>query len=144
MADQLSKAWIVHAVPLGGGAAVLPFFNVMHTKNTGAAFSFLADAGGWQRYFFMALALTVSLWISLMLLRGTMHRGESLGYSLILGGAMGNAVDRGIHGAVTDFLDLHAFGWHWPAFNLADMAITGGAALLIRSGIVGSIRQPNH
>lgn len=140
--DQASKAWVATALPFGSGVAVAPFFNLVHTRNTGAAFSMLADAGGWQRYFFLVLALLVSVWISTMLVRHAMRACERWAYSLIMGGALGNAVDRARKGAVTDFLDLHAFGSHWPAFNVADIGITAGAALLVWSAVRGGSPQP--
>jgi signal peptidase II len=110
---------------------VTPFFNLVLVYNSGAAFSFLAGAGGWQKWFFVVLALGISLWL-LSLLR--QHAGERLlplALSLILGGAIGNVIDRLRFDAVVDFLDLHLAGYHWPAFNVADSAITVGVLLML-------------
>jgi len=112
-----------------------PFFNLVHFWNTGAAFSFLADAGGWQRYFFIVIALVVSMVLALVL-RKTRANSEALGYSLILGGAVGNLIDRAFRGHVIDYLDFYWQSWHWPAFNLADTSIVGGAAMLILSSLL--------
>ena len=99
--------------------------------NPGAAFSFLSDAGGWQRWFFIALALAVSGWLTLLIRSHAAERLLPLAAALILGGALGNVIDRIRFGAVVDFQDVHAAGWHWPAFNVADSAISLGVALLI-------------
>ncbi|MDI1300958.1 MAG: signal peptidase II [bacterium] len=128
--DQLTKFAITRTFACGEQVEITPFFNLVHVLNPGAAFSFLANAGGWQRYFFIALGLVVSVWLGRML-QQRIHRLEALGYSLILGGALGNVADRAIRGQVVDFLDFHWRLAHWPAFNLADVAITSGAALLI-------------
>jgi len=120
---------------------VTSFFNLVHVRNTGAAFSFLADAGGWQRYFFIGLALIVALSL-IWWLRKPMLTREALAYSLILGGAGGNVIDRITRGFVVDFLDLHWRDWHWPAFNLADIGICMGVAVLV-VGILTSVRTPH-
>lgn len=129
--DQGSKAWVSsHFLP-GEQRAVTAFFNLVLAHNTGAAFSLLAQAGGWQRLFFIAVALVATTVIVWLLHR---HRHESrfcIALAGILGGALGNLIDRVRLGYVVDFLDFHAAGWHWPAFNVADMAITGGAVLLV-------------
>jgi len=101
------------------------------TYNTGAAFSFLAGADGWQRGFFIAIALVAVVVISVLLVRHASEGMFCFSLSLILGGAVGNVLDRIVLGHVVDFLDFHAAGWHWPAFNLADSAISVGAVLLI-------------
>lgn len=130
--DQLTK-WIVATnLPYGISIRVSGYFNLVHVWNTGAAFSFLADAGGWQRYFFIALALVVSA-VLVGMLRKSRPMGEAVALSLIMGGALANALDRIVRGHVVDMLDFHWRGWHWPAFNAADIAITSGAALLIAS-----------
>ncbi len=129
--DQLTKYWISASFNYGEARAVTGFFNLVLTHNQGAAFSFLASAGGWQRGFFIVIALAAIVLISVLLVR---HRGEilfCLSLALILGGAVGNVIDRIALGYVVDFLDFHVAGWHWPAFNLADSAITVGAALMI-------------
>lgn len=129
--DQISKWVILGTLQPGESRYVAPFFNWVLTFNTGAAFSFLSDAGGWQRWFFTALALGVSVWIVTLLRR---HVGEfrlSLALTLVLGGALGNVIDRIRFGAVVDFIQWHVAGYYWPAFNVADSAITVGAILLI-------------
>ena len=104
------------------------FFNLVRVLNPGAAFSFLAGAAGWQRWFFLAIAM--SIWLVWLLAR-PLRRMEGLAYSLILGGALGNAFDRAVRGQVIDYLVFQQRGWHGPAFNLADMAIVGGAIALV-------------
>jgi signal peptidase II len=129
--DQLSKVVIARLLEPVGGIEVTPFFNLVLVRNRGAAFSFLSSAAGWQREFFIGVALVAVVWVVALLRR---HPTETLfcfALSLILGGAVGNAIDRVWLGAVVDFLDFHAAGYHWPAFNVADSAITCGAALLI-------------
>ncbi|MCG7374238.1 signal peptidase II [Pseudomonas luteola] len=135
LVDQGLKFAIEHLYELGSSLAVSPFFNLVHTRNPGAAFSFLADAGGWQRYLFVLIALAVALTLIVILRRARPWR-EALGYSLILGGAVGNLIDRSLRGFVVDYLDFHYQEWHWPAFNLADIAIVGGALLLMISSLV--------
>jgi signal peptidase II len=115
---------------------VTPFFNFVLVYNKGAAFSFLAGAPGWQTPFFAAVAVVASAVVSWLLWRHPGRRLLCVGLALILGGALGNLWDRLEWGAVADFLDFHAFGWHWPAFNVADSAITVGAALLIVEGFL--------
>ena len=129
--DQATKAWIMAVFQTGETLFVTPFFNLVLVFNRGAAFSFLAGAGGWQKWFFVVLALAISAWLAVLLRRHAGERLLSLSLSLILGGALGNVVDRLRFGAVADFLDFHAAGWHWPAFNVADSAITVGVALML-------------
>lgn len=129
--DQVSKAWVVAAIPPNGGFQVTDFFNLVFVFNRGAAFSFLSGADGWQRWLFLLLAAGISIWIAWMIRRHAAERLQPAALSLILGGAVGNAVDRIVHGAVVDFLDFHYAGWHFWAFNLADSAITLGVALLL-------------
>jgi signal peptidase II len=129
--DQLSKYWISARFDYGAVRAVTGFFNLVLTHNQGAAFSFLASASGWQRGFFIAVAFVAIVVIGVLLAR---HAGEKLfclSLALILGGASGNVIDRILLGYVVDFLDFYYAAWHWPAFNLADSAITVGAVLLI-------------
>ncbi len=131
LCDQLSKLSIMHAYAYGESHKLTSFFNLVLVYNPGAAFSFLAKAGGWQRWAFIALGIAAALFITYLLKR---HSGQKLfctALSLILGGALGNVVDRLLYGHVIDFLDFHFRGWHWPAFNVADSAITCGAILLI-------------
>ncbi len=134
--DQATKSLIDLTTPLGWSLEVTPFFNLVHVLNPGAAFSFLAGAGGWQRWFFLAIALGASIWLVWMLTK-PVHRLEALAYSLILGGAIGNGFDRVARGQVVDYLDFHLRGMHWPAFNIADVAITGGAVALIAVSFLG-------
>jgi signal peptidase II len=136
--DQLTKILVTRSFALYEQMEITPFFNLVLVHNRGAAFSFLAGASGWQREFFMAVAAIASVWIVWLLRR---HRTETLfclALSLILGGALGNLIDRVHIGAVVDFLDFHAFGYHWPAFNVADAAISCGAGLLIWDAFRGS------
>lgn len=133
--DQTLKLWVSSATAFGFSYAVTSFFNIVHARNTGAAFSFLADAGGWQRWFFLTIAIAVALFLGWMLRRGVTSRSETAAYVLILGGALGNAVDRARLGYVVDFLDFHVKGWHWPAFNSADVCITLGAIILIGTAL---------
>jgi signal peptidase II len=130
-ADQITKYVAVQQLALNQIVAVTPFFNLALVYNAGAAFSFLSDATGWQRGFFIGIALIASAWILYLLRRYPHQRLFALALSLVLAGAVGNVIDRVLHGAVVDFLDFHAFGYHWPAFNVADSAISCGAALLI-------------
>ena len=130
-ADQLSKVAIERVFSYGDVHPVTGFFNLVLTYNKGAAFSFLASASGWQKQFFIAIGLLASLAIVYLLARHGTQRLFSLALAMMLGGAIGNVIDRVIHGHVIDFLDFHAGGWHWPAFNVADSAIVCGAALLI-------------
>jgi signal peptidase II len=129
--DQATKYAITQWLFDGRSVEVTSFFNFVLVHNSGAAFSFLASAAGWQRVFFIGIAVVASVWIVVLLRR---HASETLfcfALALILGGALGNLIDRIWLGAVVDFLDFHAAGWHWPAFNVADSAITCGAAVLI-------------
>ena len=134
LGDQFAKAVVSILFGYGDQVAVTFFFNLVHFRNNGAAFSLLAGAGDWARFGFSALALGVSLWL-IRLLRQGVSKWEGIGYCLILGGALGNAVDRLLRGAVVDFLDFHWRGAHWPAFNLADVAILFGAACLIAAAM---------
>src|ERR1035437_9451543 len=128
--DQISKWIVLGTLQAGDSRYVAPFFNWVLTFNTGAAFSFLSDAGGWQRWFFTVLALGISAWIVSLLRRNTSDFRLSLALTLVLGGALGNVIDRIRFGAVVDFIQWHVAGYYWPAFNVADSAITVGAILL--------------
>jgi signal peptidase II len=131
MLDQFSKVLIVGYFHLGDSTSVTSFFNVVRVHNHGAAFSFLAEAGGWQRWFFTVLGF-VAAGVIMWMLRS--HAGQRLfcfAMACILGGAVGNVIDRLLYGYVVDFLDFHWHGIHFPAFNLADSAITLGAGCLI-------------
>ena len=129
--DQLTKVLILGAFEHGHTTAVTSYFNLVRVHNSGAAFSFLASASGWQRWFFTAIGVAATVFI-VYLLRA--HPGQKLfcfALACILGGAVGNVIDRLLHGYVVDFLDFHWGGWHFPAFNLADSAITLGAICII-------------
>ncbi len=129
--DQLFKTLIIGHYQLGESRTVTSFFNVVRVHNSGAAFSFLAGASGWQRWFFVGLGAAAAGFIVWMLKR---HGGQRLfgwALALILGGAVGNVIDRLLHGHVIDFIQVHYAGWFFPSFNVADSAISVGAALLI-------------
>jgi signal peptidase II len=129
--DQVTKALIVRSLHLGDSHTVTSFFNIVRWHNTGAAFSFLHGAAGWQRWFFVGLGVAAALFIVWML---RSHGGQRLfasALSLILGGAVGNVIDRLLHGHVIDFIQVHYGNAYFPSFNVADSAITIGAALLI-------------
>ena len=133
--DQLTKFWISRSLAPGEVVPLTLFFNLVLTYNTGAAFSFLSQASGWQRGFFIVVAAAASFLIVYLLRQHHQRRLFSLGLSLILGGAVGNLWDRIVLGHVVDFLDFYIRVYHWPAFNIADSAITCGAALLIWDGL---------
>lgn len=130
--DQITKQLATGALNYAEPVAVMPLFNLTLMHNTGAAFSFLSQAGGWQRWFFAAIALLVSVGILFWLKKlGRDKLWEALALALVMGGAIGNVVDRIVYGYVIDFLDFYYGAWHYPAFNVADMAIVLGAAILI-------------
>jgi signal peptidase II len=143
VADQATKQLILASFQLGDSTPVTSFFNIVRAHNTGAAFSFLAGAGGWQRWFFTAVGLGAAVFIVWMLRAHPGQKLFSFALACILGGALGNVIDRLWHGYVVDFLDFHwAFlagvfpGGHFPAFNLADTAISVGAVALILDEIL--------
>lgn len=138
LADQLTKTLILGSFQLGDSHTVTSFFNIVRVHNAGAAFSFLAGASGWQRWFFVGLGLAATVFIVWMLKQHGGQRLFSLALSLVLGGALGNVIDRLLHGHVIDFLQFHwgflspmFAGGYFPSFNIADSAITIGATLLI-------------
>ena len=134
--DLASKWLVLGRLADGERLVATGFFNLVLVYNKGAAFSFLASAPGWQTPVFAGFAAITSIVISILILKNQNKRLFCCGLALILGGAIGNLVDRLRFGAVVDFLDFHAFGWHWPAFNAADSAITVGAAILILEGFL--------
>lgn len=136
--DQFTKHLIVQAFSFGEASPVTSFFNLVLAHNTGAAFSFLAAAGGWQRLFFIVVAAGASAVILYLLRKHGQQTLFGLALSLVLGGALGNLIDRIRWGYVVDFLDFYYGNYHWPAFNVADMAITGGVILLV----LDSMRKP--
>lgn len=139
--DQISKWVVLNHVQLGEVIYFAPFWNWVLTFNPGAAFSFLADQPGWQRWFFTILALGVSVWIALEIRKHPGHRLLSLALTLVMGGALGNVIDRVRFGAVVDFIQWHVAGYYWPAFNVADSAITVGAILLIAASFSANKKE---
>ncbi len=129
--DQLSKWPVLAKLAPGELHELTGFFNLVLVFNKGAAFSFLSGASGWQTAFFLAIALGAAVAVAILLVRGSGTRLFRFALGLIMGGALGNAIDRLRFGQVVDFLDFHVGVWHWPAFNVADSAITVGALLLI-------------
>ena len=139
--DRLTKQLAVDRIDLGEVYTVVPGFNLALVLNQGAAFGFLADSGGWQRWFFVTVGIVISTLIMTPLLRpGPASGFLRFGLMLILGGAVGNIIDRVSQGYVIDFVDLHWQAWHWPAFNVADVGITMGA-LIVLLDIFGSLRR---
>ncbi len=134
--DQLSKMLVVDRFVLNEARALTPWFNLVRVHNSGAAFSFLAGASGWQRWFFVGLGTLASAFIVWMLKKHPTQKLFCFALSMIMGGAIGNVVDRLLHGHVVDFIQLHYAGWYFPAFNLADSAITLGAVCLILDEIL--------
>jgi signal peptidase II len=131
IADQFTKVLILGYYQLGDSSPVTGFFNIVRVHNSGAAFSFLSSASGWQRWFFTAIGLGAAVFIVYMLRSHPGQKLFSFALACILGGAIGNVIDRLLHGYVVDFLDFHYAGTHFPAFNIADSAISIGAACLI-------------
>jgi signal peptidase II len=131
LSDQFTKVLVMGYFHLGDSLTVTSFFNLVRAHNTGAAFSFLASAGGWQRWLFTGIGVAAVLFIVWMLRSHAQQKLFCFALALILGGALGNVIDRVLYGYVVDFLDFHYAGWHFPAFNVADCGISVGAALLI-------------
>jgi len=131
LADHATKWLASELMSSRPPVVVTPFFNFVLAHNTGAAFSFLAEGSGWQRWFFAGIAVVAAALISILIRRHAAERLFCAGLALILGGAVGNLIDRLAWGHVVDFLQLHAAGWYWPAFNVADSAITIGAVLVV-------------
>ena len=129
--DQITKLWISQIFVYGETVAVTDFFNLVLVHNSGAAFNFLSNAGGWQRWLFSAIAATASVWIIWLLRKHKQEKLFCFALTLILGGALGNLIDRAAYGYVVDFLDFYWNTYHFPAFNIADSAVTCGAGLLL-------------
>ena len=146
LADQITKLLVVDALTLYQRIPVLPIFDLVRLHNTGAAFSFLSDASGWQNWLFLAVAIIVSAIIGWWLL--TLPREGrnvlAIGLALILGGAIGNVIDRALYGYVVDFLLFYYKEWSYPAFNIADLAITGGVILVLYDGLVLDRRRSSQ
>ena len=142
--DQVSKIWILNNLALYQDINILPIFDITYVQNPGAAFSFLSNAGGWQRWFFTIIALVISALLIFWMLRTPAQQKLLLtSYSLILGGAIGNVIDRISYGYVVDFLHFYYQSWHFPAFNIADVAISCGAALLILEAVLEHRQESN-
>ncbi|AOM41252.1 signal peptidase II [Xenorhabdus hominickii] len=130
--DLGSKHLVLQHLALYNPIPLIPSFNLMYAQNLGAAFSFLADKGGWQRWFFALIAIVISVVLMVMMYRSSAKQKLSnIAYALVIGGALGNLFDRLVHGFVVDFIDFYVGEWHWPTFNIADSAICIGAALII-------------
>ncbi|VAW89075.1 Lipoprotein signal peptidase [hydrothermal vent metagenome] len=140
--DQVTKQMVTDSLYLYQSIPVFPSLNLVLAHNSGAAFSFLSDAGGWQRWFFSVIAIVVSIVIVVWITRLKQNeRRLAVALSLVLGGAIGNVWDRIAHGYVVDFIDVYYGEWHWPAFNVADSAICIGAALLIIDALFNKEKQ---
>ena len=139
--DQVTKVLVVQGMRLGQGIEVTSFFELLYVMNPGASFSFLAGAGGWQRWFFLVLALGICSWLTVMLKRQAGERLAPLAFALIIGGALGNVIDRVLYGAVVDFLYFHVGSHGFPAFNVADSAISLGVALMLLEQFMSSRKQ---
>jgi signal peptidase II len=139
--DQITKSLALAHFTDGGRIKVTGFFDLVLAFNPGAAFSFLAGQPGWQRWFFTALGVAVSAWLLALIWRQRHERLLPAAFSLIVGGALGNIIDRLVHGAVVDFLSFHAGPHYWPAFNLADSAITLGVGLMLFAQFRGKPTQ---
>jgi len=130
--DQATKLWVDASMKLYQTIELNSFFQLTYLRNTGAAFSFLSDAGGWQRWFFVGLALVVSVVIAVWVARLPANdKWMAISLTLILGGALGNVIDRILYGYVIDFIDVFYGDWHWPAFNVADSAICIGVVMML-------------
>jgi signal peptidase II len=137
--DQISKQLVIANMQLFDSIELLPVFNLTYVRNYGAAFSFLSDAGGWQRWFFTLIAVVISAVLAVWLARNKSTEVKlNLALTLVLAGAIGNLIDRSVYGYVIDFLHLYYQNWHYPAFNIADSAICIGAGLLIWDGFSSS------
>lgn len=135
--DLGSKQWVMNHFYLGESLPVIPFFNFYYAHNLGAAFSFLADKGGWQRWLFALIALVIAGGLLFMMYRADYRqRITNCAYALIIGGALGNLFDRLVHGFVVDFIDFYVGNWHFPTFNVADSAICVGAVLVVLEGFL--------
>ncbi|WGO84104.1 signal peptidase II [Arsenophonus apicola] len=140
--DLGSKQLILNHFQLYESIPLMPYFNLAYAQNPGAAFSFLADKGGWQRWFFAFVAIVICVVLILMMYRQSVNKKLSnIAYALVIGGALGNLCDRLVHGFVVDFIDFYVGDWHWPTFNIADMAICIGAALIILDSFINTDKK---
>ncbi|MBT9568152.1 MAG: lipoprotein signal peptidase [Thiobacillus sp.] len=142
--DHLTKWWVSSSLEYQEAIPVLPFFSLVLVHNTGAAFSFLADAGGWQRWFFIAVGIVATVVIVRLLKRHAEETRLAFSLALVLGGALGNVIDRALLGYVVDFLYFHHRSFSFPAFNVADSAISVGAFLLIWDSLFGKHPAPKN
>ena len=133
--DQITKLWVQASLDVGSVVEVTSFFNLVHVLNPGAAFSFLANEPGWQKHFLSGVAVLASVIIVFLMRSSADKRFSMFCLAGILGGALGNLIDRQLHGAVIDFLDFYVNNYHWPAFNVADIAIVAGVALLMYESV---------
>ncbi|MGK4330398.1 signal peptidase II [Lonsdalea quercina] len=133
--DLGSKQWVMSHFQLGESLPLIPFFNLTYAHNPGAAFSFLADKDGWQRWFFAVIALAITAALLVMMYRSSASQKlNNIAYAMIIGGAVGNLTDRLVHGYVIDFVDFYINDWHYPIFNIADAGICIGALLIVLEG----------
>jgi len=140
--DQVTKIWVASQLHLYESVSLLPYLNLTYVHNEGAAFSFLSNAGGWQRWLFALIAISVSCILLVMLVKNSrQQRMLNAAYALVISGAIGNLIDRLSYGYVIDFIDFYIDSWHWPAFNVADMAICIGAGLLILDAFKGEANK---
>ncbi len=142
--DHLTKWWVSSTLDYQEAVPVLPFFSLVLVYNSGAAFSFLADAGGWQRWFFIAIGIVATVIIVRLLKQHAHDTRLAFALALVLGGAIGNVIDRVLLGHVVDFLHFHYRGYSFPAFNVADSAITVGATLLVWDSLRRKPVDPTH
>lgn len=143
--DLFTKYLVVQRFELYESVKVMPMFNLTYARNYGAAFSFLADHSGWQKYFFLGLAVVISLALIVMLFKNKAEmKLQNTAYALIIGGAIGNAIDRAYHGYVVDFFDFYWDIYHYPVFNIADIGIVVGAGLLILESLLDSRKKKNN
>ena len=137
--DLGSKVWVMNHFQLGESLPLIPFFNLTYAHNPGAAFSFLADKGGWQRWFFAAIALVIVVALLVLMYRSSgKQKLNTSAVAMMIGGALGNLFDRMVHGFVIDFIDFYVKDWHYPIFNLADSFICVGAVLVVLEGFLSS------
>ncbi|OOS01427.1 signal peptidase II [Canicola haemoglobinophilus] len=145
LVDLATKFVVVQNFSLYESINILPFFNLTYARNTGAAFSFLADHAGWQKYFFIVLALLISVFLIYSLYKNNIvQRLQNTAYAMIIGGALANAADRAYHGFVVDFFDFYWKDWHYPIFNVADIAICIGATLLAIDAFKNDPKKQNR
>lgn len=140
--DLGSKQLILNNFQLYESIPLMAYFNLAYAQNPGAAFSFLADKVGWQRWFFALVAIVICVVLIVMMYRQSVNKKLSnIAYALVIGGALGNLCDRLVHGFVVDFIDFYVGDWHWPTFNIADMAICLGAALIILDSFINTDKK---